>query len=388
MLPGMSEQHPVIAPGKFVEQQLALRGWTQKTLATVIEASPQVVSQLISGRRRMDAEMAIVLGEAFGLPAVQFLETQSTYDLAVAGLSVRPDPARARRAWLYSTLPVAEAIKRRWIEATDVTDVRRVEDGFARFFGVQSPEHIPILPAVYMKTGAEPVSAVELVWLYRVRQLAGAIPVSTYSTASLRDAIKEMRTWLTDPAEVARVPERLERCGVRFVIVEPLTAAKIDGVCFWMGDTPVIGMSLRANRNDNFWFVLRHEIEHVLREHGRHNPMEETAVDGEIERAEGAIPEQEQEANDAAKDFCVPSDEMQDFYSRKRPFFTDTDIIKFARRMKVHPGLVAGQLRRRTGKWDHYSNHLVPIRSTVVSNARTDGWGIAAPIIDNGARHE
>jgi PAS domain S-box-containing protein len=49
--------------------------------------------------------------------------------------------------------------------------------------------------------------------------------------------------------------------------------AKIDGVCLWLGNSPVIGMSLQYDRIDHFWFVLRHEGEHVLQKHGQDDPI-------------------------------------------------------------------------------------------------------------------
>ena len=62
------------------------------------------------------------------------------------------------------------------------------------------------------------------------------------------------------------MPRIVSECGIRLAIVECLPNAKIDGVCFWLNKySPVIGLSMRFDQIDNFWFVLRHEIEHVLR---------------------------------------------------------------------------------------------------------------------------
>ena len=62
----------------------------------------------------------------------------------------------------------------------------------------------------------------------------------------------------------------LMECGIRFILVEKLPNADIDGVCFWLDEhSPVIGMTTRRDKIDNFWFVLRHECEHVLRGDGR-----------------------------------------------------------------------------------------------------------------------
>ena len=136
-------------------------------------------------------------------------------------------------------------------------------------------------------------------------------------------------------------------------------------------------MSLLYDRIDNFWFVLRHEIEHVLREHGK----QEGILDVEVERDSPDIPEEEIVANAAAREFCVPQEEMESFYRRKNPYFSEKDVLLFARRIQVHPGLVAGQLRKRLEKCPTLFNSMLEkIRHHVVSSAEHDGWGHVAPV--------
>ena len=74
---------------------------------------------------------------------------------------------------------------------------------------------------------------------------------------------------MLDKDDFKHIPSILWKSGVRFVLVEALPGSKIDGVCVWIGDQPVIGMTLRLDRPDNFCFVLRHECEHILREDGK-----------------------------------------------------------------------------------------------------------------------
>ena len=71
---------------------------------------------------------------------------------------------------------------------------------------------------------------------------------------------------------------------------------------------------------------------------------------------------------------------MQSFITRKDPFFAERDILGFASTIQVHPGLVAGQLQHRTGRYDRFRNHLVKIRSFVAPSAMVDGWGDVAPV--------
>jgi HTH-type transcriptional regulator/antitoxin HigA len=48
--------------------------------------------------------------------------------------------------------------------------------------------------------------------------------------------------------------------------------------------------------------------------------------------------------------------------------------------ISVHPGLIAGQLRRRTNRYDRFVNHLAKVRSIIAPNAITDGWGDVAQL--------
>jgi HTH-type transcriptional regulator/antitoxin HigA len=186
---------------------------------------------------------------------------------------------------------------------------------------------------------------------------------------------------LSAPEEARKVPRVLAEIGIRYVIVESLPSAKIDGVSFWLNDVqPVIGMSLRFDRIDNFWFVLRHEIEHILCRHGRGAAVLDTELEGEKAGTGPKVSGEELVANLAAATFCVPAKDMDRFIERKAPFFAERDILGFARTLRVHPGLVAGQLQNRTGRYDRFRPHLAKIRSIVIPNAISDGWGNVAPV--------
>jgi len=224
-----------------------------------------------------------------------------------------------------------------------------------------------------------PLSPEQEVWLLRAKRLAESLQVPAYSRSKLLHAVDQMRGLLRSPDDAYQVPKLLADAGVRFVIVERLPGLKIDGVCFWLkdGTQPVIAMSLTRDRIDNFWFVLRHEIEHVLNGDGKDGAI----VDNDLDQAPD-LSEQEQRANEAALDFCVPAGSMTDFMKRKGPLFTDTNIRQFAHDLGLHSGIVAGQLRMRLSKgplgseaWKRYTSHLARIRHVVVSTALVDGFG-------------
>lgn len=369
-------------PGQFLKALLDVRGWSNRTLAIVLGIDESGMNRIVADKRVITIELALGLGEVFNVPAEHFLELQQSYDLAKARIAVQPDPRRATRAHLFGNLPIAEMIKRGWLEAEDVRDVAKVESALAKFFGVKSAEEIEILPHAAKKTEVTvETTPAQLAWLYRVKHIASEMIVARYSPNTVRTAVTKLSALLSAPEEARKVPRILAECGIRFVVVESLSSAKIDGVCFWLNDSsPVIGMTLRHDRIDNFWFVLRHELEHVLCLHGRGAAMIDAELEGDKAGTGSSVAQEERVANEAASDFCVPKNQLESFIARKSPFFAERDILGFARTLDVHPGLIAGQLQHHTGRYDRFRSHLVKIRAMVAPSAMVDGWGDIAPV--------
>jgi HTH-type transcriptional regulator/antitoxin HigA len=366
-------------PGQLIEGLLKERGWTQRVLAVVLGVDETGINRLVADKRPVDAAMALALEEVFQVPAERFLELQRGFDLAMARITARPDPTRATRARLYGDLPVADMIKRGWIVAKDVRDPA-VEPELLRFFGTNRVDDIEILPHAAKKTQvSDPATPAQIAWLYRVKKIASEMLVGKFSRQSAEALVPKLKHLLLSSEETRKVPRLFAEAGIRFLVVETLPSAKIDGVCFWLNDrAPVVALTMRFDRIDNFWFVLRHELEHVLREHGKTHVMLDAELD--TSGSDPSLPEDERVANDAAADFCVPKKMMDAFYVRKAPFFHDRDILAFAKMINVHPGLIAGQIRRRTNRYDRFGNYLVKVRSSVLPSAVVDGWGSVYPV--------
>lgn len=370
-------------PGQLINALLDTHGWTQRLLAVILDVEITVINRLVSDKRPVTAEMALLLSEVFEIPAESFLELQKEYDLAKARIVMRPDSNRAMRVHLFGGLPIKEMIKRGWLlDADDVRNIPKVETALMNFFGVTSLNDIEILPHAAKKTHTfTEATPAQMAWIYRAKEIAKEMIVARYSPSAVRQAVTLLSNLLSAPEEARKVPRILAECGIRYVIVESLSSAKIDGVCFWLNDfSPVIGMSLRYDRIDNFWFVLRHELEHVLRGHGRQAVMLDAELEGERAGTGTNIAEEERIANKAAVDFCVPQKTMESFIARKSPFFNERDILGLANTLKIHPGLIAGQLQHLTDRYDRFRQHLVKIRSSVTPGAMVDGWGDVAPV--------
>jgi HTH-type transcriptional regulator/antitoxin HigA len=360
-------------PGFYIREELDAREWSQRDLAYILGVQEQAVNMIIAGKRGISSEMAKALGQAFDVNPELFANLQRAYDMSRAR---DPDPGISRRARLQSAYPVREMIKRGWLQDTDAA---MLEIQMAQFFEVANANDIPHMQHVARKSSYyDETPPAQLAWLFRVRQIAKGMAVGRYSEKALRDSMLRLRSMLIDPEEVRNVPRVLAECGVRFIIVESLPNAKIDGVCFWLDKhSPVIGLSLRFDRIDNFWFVLRHEIEHVLSKDGQAKEIIDVDIDAQA--LTGQLPPEEVAANNQAADFCVPKAEMESFIARKAPFFAERDVVGFARRLNVHPGLVVGQIQKRTQRWDFLRRHLVKVRSFVLPSATSDGWGVVAP---------
>src|SRR5882672_1566903 len=362
----------IMHPGAYIKEEMEERGWSQRDLAFILGCSEQAINPILNGKRGISPEMAKALGEAFDVPAEFFANLQQAYDLAQART---PDPSVAARRKMQSVYPVREMIKRGWIEQSDAA---MLEIQLVRFFDVHSSEELPYFKHAAKKSSYEEggITAVQWAWLYRVRQIAQSIGVPQYSEKALRNAVEnELPSLLHAPDEARHIPRILMDCGVRYILVEKLPSAKIDGVCFWLGDSPVIAMSTQHDRIDNFWFVLRHECEHALRRHGQES--KEGMIDIDLDSIGGAvsISEEERIANEAAANFCTPSDKLDSFLRRKHPFYYEKDVVAFSRLLNRHPGVVVGQIRRKLNRYDYLTRYLVKVRQYVLPGSIADGWG-------------
>lgn len=362
----------VFPPGDYLLEILNDRGWSQVDFAEIIGRSPKLVNEIIKAKTSITPATAKDIAAATDTNALFWLNLETAYRLHHD--REQPSPRIARHAQLRSKYPIREMVLRHWIESS--SDPIVLESQVKSFFGIKSLDEEPRLMHAAKKTGyPDDVNGAQRAWLFRVKQLAAKMTAPKYSESALRAALPELRSMLSSADDLRRVPKVLHDCGVRFVVVEHVPSSKIDGICFWLDSkNPVIGMSLRLDRIDNFWFVLRHEIEHVLNGDGREIAM----IDSDTgESRELDVTPEEIRANVAAANFCVPRDEMADFIVRHGRIVSEMHILNFANRMGVHPGLVAGQVQRQTGNYRRFRRFLVGVRSIISTVAMTDGYGNA-----------
>lgn len=373
----MSNRTPaqVFPPGDFIREELEERGWSQADLARVIGRDESNLSKLIAGKMSLTPAMARDLSAAFGTSAEYWMNLETSYRLGQANGDDNPDVVR-RRARLYDLAPVRDMQKRQWIRETN--DAAELESELRKFFdNARDLETEPCLPVA----ARDSIKAVELTpaqraWCFRALRLAKAQRVTPFREERLTECENRLRALAVFPEEARHVPKVLADYGIRFVIVEPLPGSRIDGATFWIDGSPVIALSARFDRIDCFWFTLLHEFSHV-----KHRDRQSIDTDLVGEQNDPSKPslmkeEMEQRADREAAAMLIPPDKIQSFIVRVRPMYSKNRIIQFANLIRVHPGIIVGQLQHR-GEIGFHANRemLVKVREIVASSAITDGWG-------------
>ena len=257
--------------------------------------------------------------------------------------------------------------RRGWIKETDDPEQLRAE--LDEFFGDG-----PGLSVSAKRTMTLPdLNLAERAWCYRARNLAQTLMASPFSEARLTKAKSELRKLAAHPKETRHLAPLLAACGVRFLIVEPLPGAKIDGATFWDDFGPVVALSIRHDRMDAFWFTLMHELSHV-----RHRDPD--SVDAGLIDIHGIVAlsgnDVEERANQEAASSLIPEKEIKSFISRTGPLYSRQRIVQFANRIKIHPAIIVGQLQHRKQiGFAALREFLVKVRDVVISTTLTDGWG-------------
>ena len=128
---------------------------------------------------------------------------------------------------------------------------------------------------------------------------------------------------------------------------------------------------MRFDRVDAFWFTVMHEFSHIA-----HNDA--LSVDADVLDAQGgppaAVNEMEARANREAAERLVPQDALISFIRRVGPYYSRDRIVQFAHSMKIHPGIIVGQLQHR-GEIGYGALRalLSKVRDAVTETAVTDG---------------
>lgn len=293
------------------------------------------VSEVLGRKRPLTVQMIRELAVGLGLSADTLL-----------GLASAPKPKSDDLDW--SLFPVKEMSRRGWISmltSKASTAVEEVVKGFIADAGLQFGA------ASFRRTisgeAQSPATRYSLyAWLarvvQRVRLLRPKLPKYDHSVLSAT-FMRELAqlSWMESGPKVA--VEFLNKHGIAVVIEEHLKGTQLDGAAFLDADgTPVIGLTLRYDRIDNFWFTLLHEVAHLW----KHVDETEAFMDDLDASSEDR---REAEANRLAREAFIPR-----LIWKRSPAFQSPSretVLQLSHELRIHPAIIAGRLRRETGNY-------------------------------------
>ncbi len=330
---------------KFRMEQL---GFTQKDMVPFM-GNKSKVSEVLNRKRPLTLAMMRALNKGLGISAEVLLKEPG----AVFPESV-PDVD-------WTRFPVVEMAKRSWIPK--LPDLKERAEEVIRDF-IENAGGMESVSSAFLRQGkrgrynakTDPYSITA--WFIRVLSVARETPLRAgYVRGSLKlNAMREIArlSYFDDGPLLAK--EYLDKQGIHLIVVSHLPKTYLDGATMLLPDgTPVIGLTLRYDRLDHFWFCLLHELAHVARHLSAAEPI--IVDDLDFRRHDVKTEDRiENEADDLTRDALIP-----DRVWNKRPIggkVTPEKVYALAEKMKIHPAIIAGRIRFEQNNYRLLSRHV------------------------------
>ena len=268
----------------------------------------------------------------------------------------------------WNNFPIKEIAKKGWLEDLISNKKDELISSFEKFF---STSEIDFQSASFKKRfyGSESNSNSEYAiyaWLARVQNLASKEKTSLPDfdqTVVNEEFIKNLvhLSWLEAGPRLA--VEYLNKAGISVIFEGHLKGTYLDGAAFKDKDgRPIIALTLRYDRLDNFWFTLVHELVHIW----KHIKSDEKFIDDLDGDSED---EKESEANRITRDAFIP----RSIWRRSEAYLNPSkeNIYKLSRELKISPSIIAGRLRKEKGNYSLHTDLLGQgqVRNLLTSNS-------------------
>jgi HTH-type transcriptional regulator/antitoxin HigA len=339
------ENHPVAPPTPLeaIRFRMEQMGYRQKDLAALVGGASRA-SEILAGKRGLTTEMIRRLRDEWGIPSDSLLGGEDPPEP-----SAPPPGADGRRN--PKDYPVKQMHGRGYFprytgEWKDQGKDRAalLDDLFGSLGGRVWQ------PALYRQGGGEKSNinpcALEA---WQARVLIRAQEEKRNLPGYDADTLDEnFLRWLAGLSVLRDGPqlacEKLEEKGIAVIIEPHLDKSHLDGAAMLGADgRPVIGLTLRHNRLDNFWFTLFHEIGHVRKHLSARTPA---ILDTDIDMRKTS--EVESEADRFALDTLISPEAWERQVRHLR--YAD-EIRAVAAHLCVSPAVIAGRLRREANDY-------------------------------------
>lgn len=311
------------------------------------------VSEVLARKRPLNLAMIRKLHQGLGIPAdVLLAESGDTFDLT--------DPLP------YDTtkFPIKDMLNRGYFEGFRGT-LREAKDNaeeLIRSFmrGIQlHPTQQARLRAPMHQSGSRLMDDYGLLaWHVAVLKKARQIKFkSVYVKGSLTDErLKELARLSRFEQGPRLAQEFLADMGIALVFENHFNRTYLDGAAMLDGDRPVVALTLRHNRLDNFWFALLHELIHVK----EHLDADRSFIADNLEDKIHQQTKEECEADEGAREILIPRAELLASDLISSP--TMDAAIALADKLRIHPTIVAGRVRFESGNWRLLSSIKAEVR--------------------------
>lgn len=321
------------------------KGLRQKDIAELLGGRNRA-SEVLSRKRPLTLSMIRALHDKLDIPASLLVREPATQ-------------YKAEIEFAESDIPMDLLQRRGWVEA-GVTAKQLIHRLLA-------PSASPVLfrhTRVFGGNGRTNHARIQL-WLARVREIADS---RHYLRGRYRKEYLNLETlryvahlsWMEDGPRLA--VNFLGERGIALVIEPHLAPTRLDGAAMiGRNGSPVIGLTVREDRLDNFWFTLLHELVHAWKH--LNNDCQRAIADENIERPPTNVEEIEQEANELAADILINKAIWHRSHAHLNP--SAQSIQEFANHAQVSPAVVAGRIRYERSNYSLFSR-LVGYRTVRV----------------------
>ena len=341
-----AEHYPINLPDPIaaIRFRMEQEDLSQRDLIPYI-GSRSKVSEVLSGKRPLTLQMMRSLHQHLGIPADVLLQEQGATlpdNPESLDWTQYPIKAMAKLGWVSQDAgDRAEEIMRSLIERaggkqTLVTMLCRQNENIRR--------------NGQMDMYALQAWALQLMAIARETNLPTKYKSGTLTTELAQKMVR--LSWSESAPSLAK--EFLAQYGIHLIYLPHLPRTHLDGAALRLDDgTPVIGLTLRHDRLDNFWFSLCHELAHQSL-HLENNISDAFFEDLSVEAPTSDI--KEREADDWASNVLIPDALWQSSQAATNP--TPTNALKLAREVGINPAIIAGRIRKETGNYRLLTNYV------------------------------
>ncbi|HHL4079302.1 ImmA/IrrE family metallo-endopeptidase [Burkholderia sola] len=337
-----AHRYPVEAPDPIdaIMFRMQERGLKQSDLVPYFGTRSRV-SEVLGRKRPLTVPMIRALSIGLGISA----------DTLIGLASVNDEKSEDSVDW--SKFPVKEMVARGWLAKLSSKATKSADELVKNFI---ADVGLQFGATVFRRTigghAYSPTTKYALhAWLARVIQKARAaknparsFTPEVFSAEFLREIAQ--LSWFEQGPLLA--VEFLEKHGIVVVMEPQLKGTALDGAALKDNDgTPIIALTLRQDRLDNFWFTLLHEVAHLW----KHVSQDETFLDDLDASSEDR---REVEANRLAREAFIP----RVTWKRSDAFMAPSkeNIDALARELKISPAVIAGRLRRELNNFQLFND--------------------------------